>query len=204
MKEKVIGGNPINIDESLILKRAIYQRNRKAVAVLHAKYYVHMKRYIASRINSIADADDLAQNVFVELCKGNGRYDGRGSVERYLFGIAKNAIRKYHRERAHSVKTIPIDSVYPIDTGKVQQSRGPARQIEAQELKKIIEEAVDQLPPKAREAVKLRLVEGLEPEAAAKRAGCHVDTFYRRFYEGLKALRKCMKSSIILVSTYES
>lgn len=190
MKEKVIGGNPIDIDESLILERAIYRRDRKAVAVLHAKYYVHMKRYIASRISSMADANDLAQNVFVELCKGNGRYEGCGSVRGYLFGIANNAIRKYHHERAHSVKTIPIDSVNPIDTGKVQQSRGPARQIEAQELKKAIEEAVAKLPPKARQAIKLRFIDGLSNKQATQKAGCTPGIFYVRLSNALKTLRK--------------
>ena len=196
MKEKVIGGNPINIDESLILERAIYRRDRKAVAVLHAKYYVHMKRYIASRISSMADANDLAQNVFVELCKGNGRYDGRGSVERYLFGIAKNAIRKYHRERTSSIKTIPIDSVYPIDTGEVQQYRGPARQIEAQELKIAIEEAVAKLSPKAREAIKLRFIDGLSNKQAAQKAGCTPGTFRFRLFHAIGTLRKTIGSKI--------
>lgn len=196
MKEKVIGGNPINIDESLILERAIYQRDRKAVTVLHAKYYVPMKHYIASCINSLADAEDLAQNVFVELCKGNGRYDGHGSVERYLFGIARNAIRKYHHERAHSVKTIPIDSVYPIDTGKVQQSRGPARQIEAQELKKAIEEAVAKLPSKARQAIKLRFIDGLSNKQAAQKAGCTHGTFRFRLSYAIETLRKTTGSKL--------
>ena len=149
-----------------------------------------MKRYIASCIDSLADAEDLAQNVFVELCKGNGRYDGRGSVERYLFGIAKNAIRKYHRKRAHSVKTIPIDSVYPIDTGKVQQSRGPARQIDARELKIAIEEAVAKLPPKARQAIKLRFIDGLSNKQAAQKAGCTHSTFRFRLFYAIGTLQK--------------
>jgi len=172
------------------LKRAIYRQDRKAVAVLHAKYYVHMKRYIASRISSIADADDLAQNVFVELCKGNGRYDGRGSVERYLFGITKNAIRKYHRERTSSIKTIPVDSVNDIGVKDVQQCRGPVGQIEAQELKKAIEEAVAKLPPKARQAIKLRFIDGLSSKEGARNAGCSVNTFYKRLHMAVKALRK--------------
>ncbi len=149
-----------------------------------------MKRYIASHIRSIADAEDLAQDVFVGLCNGNGRYEGCGSVRGYLFGIANNVIRKYHRERAHSVKTIPIDSVNPIDTGKVQQSRGPARQIEAQELKKAIEEAVAKLSPKAREAIKLRFIDRLSTEQAAQKAGCTPGTFYCRLSNALKTLRK--------------
>ncbi len=180
----------VNTDDSVLLKRAIYQRDKKAVEVLHSRYYQSILRYIASRVSYGVDIEDLAQDVFIELCKGNGRYDGRGNVEGYLFGITRNTIRGHYRQKSHSVKTVPIDSVNGIGPSyDVQQHRGPVTQISAQQLKKAIEDAVAQLPPKAREAVKLRLVEGLGSEAAAKRAGCRVDTFYHRFYEGLKALR---------------
>lgn len=88
------------------------------------------------------------------------------------------------------MKIIPVDSIDDVgESPGIEQNQDPTNQISQKELEKLLEDAVEQLPPKAREAVKLRLIEGLDPEAAAKRAGCHVDTFYRRFYEGLKALR---------------
>jgi RNA polymerase sigma-70 factor (ECF subfamily) len=189
---KVVDGNSINIiNESLILKRAVYQQDRKAVKVLHAKYYLHMKCYIASRINSIADAEDLAQDVFVELCKGNGRYDGCRNVERYLFGIARNAIRRYYRERTGLVKTIPIEPINGVGPGcDIRQNEYPERQIAAQELKKAIEDLIAQLPPKAREAVRLRFFEGLSSKEAAKRAECSIHVFGQRVCNAIKALRK--------------
>lgn len=71
----------------------------------------------------------------------------------------------------------------------IQQQQDPVRQVSAQQLKKAIKGVLAQLPPKAREAIRLKFIEGLSSKEAAKRAGCHIDTFYHRFYEGLKALR---------------
>ena len=160
---------------------------------LYARYYTHMKQYIASRIRSIADAEDLAQNIFLEICKGSGRYDRRrnNNVEAYLLGMAKNAIRRYHRERKKPVKIISINSANDIATiSNIHQRQNPANQISMQELKRAIEEAVSKLPPKAREAIKLRFIDGLSTEQAAQKAGCTPGTFRDRLAYALKTLRK--------------
>jgi len=86
-------GSSINIDEKLVLKRAICQQDRTALAFLHTKYYSRMMHYIASHVNSVQDAEDLTQDVFIELCKGNGSFNGCENAEKYLFGIARNIIR---------------------------------------------------------------------------------------------------------------
>ena len=161
-------------------------REEKSLVAFYNEHYPQIKRYIASRINSSTDADDLTQDVFLEFCR-NSRCQ---NAEAYLFGIVRKTILAYHRKRKKSVKIIPVDSIDDVgEIPGIEQNQDPTNQISQKELEKLLEAAVEQLPPKAREAVKLRLVEGLDPEAAAKRAGCHVDTFYRRFYEGLKALR---------------
>ena len=42
------------------------------------------------------------------------------------------------------------------------------------------------------EAIRMRLIEGLDSRKAAQVAGCSVETLYRRCYEGVKAIRKKM------------
>ncbi|MHC4693590.1 MAG: RNA polymerase sigma factor [Planctomycetota bacterium] len=200
MKEKIISANSLNTDDSIqnvLLKRAIYQRDKKAIEILYSRYYPSILRYIASRVGYCVDVEDLAQDVFIELCKSNGRYNGQGNIEEYLFGIARNGIRRYYREKANSIRTVNIDSIDEIGSGyNIQQQQDPVNHVSAQQLKKRIRDTLDQLPPKAREAIRLRFIEGLSSKAAAKRAGCHIDTFYHRFYEGLKALRNRDSQSI--------
>lgn len=168
-------------------------RDEKALAALYAEYYPQIRRYIASCILSSADAEDLAQDVFLEFCRSSHCLN----AEAYLFGIARKAILAYHRKRKKSVKIIAVDSIGDVgESPSIEQNQDPTKQISQKELAKLFEDAVEQLPPKAREAVKLRLIEGLGSEAAAKRAGCSINTFYRRFYEGLKALRNRNSQSI--------
>jgi predicted DNA-binding protein (UPF0251 family) len=49
------------------------------------------------------------------------------------------------------------------------------------------------LTPKAREAVRLRFVEGLGPKEAAKKAGCSISALYKRLERAEKAIRKTLK-----------
>ena len=158
----------------------------KSLAALYDEYYPQIKRYITSRTNSSADADDLTQDVFLEFCKSNSYQN----AETYLFGIARKTVLANHRKRKKSPKTIPVDLIDSVSGSLATwQSKEPTGRISQNDLEKLFEDVIEKLPPKALEAVKFRLVEGLTPEDAAKEAGCPVDTFYRRLYEGLKTLR---------------
>jgi RNA polymerase sigma-70 factor (ECF subfamily) len=196
MENKVVGKDLANTSDSLMLKWAMSQRDRKALAALHAKYYAIIRHHIASRVDSAADAEDLAQDVFVELCKGNGQYDGPDDPEAYVFGVARNIIRQYYRKRAKSIKTIPIEEIGSVAAGheRRQHHLDPTSRIKKQELTEAIEEALAKLPPKARQAVKLRFMDGLTTEQAVKKCGCTLDTFRKRIYRTLERIRLHLNS----------
>jgi RNA polymerase sigma-70 factor (ECF subfamily) len=184
-------GSSANIDENSILKRAIRQRDRTALAFLHTKYYSRMKHYIASHVNSIPDAEDLTQDVFVELCKGNESFNGCENAEKYLFGIARNIIRSYFRKKTDSARIIPIVSIDKHDAKqRTTQNLVPLHRLQSQEQKQLIENTVAQLPPIAREALKLRFIDGLNSNEAAKKAGCSIHAFCQRIYKAKKNIDK--------------
>jgi RNA polymerase sigma-70 factor (ECF subfamily) len=196
-KKKAFNVNPLKTDEATLLKRAIHRKDRRALSVLYARYYLDVKRYMASCLDSVAEAEDLAQNVFVELCRGNGSYDGRTNAKGYLLGIARNTVRRYLRKKTRRVRTFSaaeeIDSLTPGPD--IARHQDPARRVADREIGRIIRDAVAQLPPKARQAVKLRFVDGLSSKEAAKEAGCSVGTLYERISTALKELRKSAEKS---------
>ena len=104
----------VKFENNILLKRAIYNSDRDALGRLHTIYYTSIKHYIASRINSISEAEDLSQNVFLEPCKGNCRYDSRRDAKAYLFGMAKNLVSRYYRNKKKHPQTLPIDSIGEI------------------------------------------------------------------------------------------
>ena len=188
---KIMSEDKSSITKSFPLNSLTRRRDKKAVAALHKKYFSQIKHHITSRIGSVADAEDLAQDVFVEFYKGNGCYRENGNPEKYLFGIARNLVRGYYRKKVKSVRMIPIEEISPPTVlHDTQPHFDPVNVAENQELKKIIENAVAKLPPKARQALELRFIKGLDSKEAAKKAGCTAKVFRDRLYYAITILRR--------------
>ena len=176
--------NAVNIQDGFLLRRAIHKKDREALGRLNTIYYPRIKRYIASYINLTEDVEDLAQSVFLELCKDDGSYKVCLNAEAYLLGIAKNLITLYYRSQNKQIKTIPINSMDEI-AADVQSTRlEQFSQQKCRELKGIIA----RLPPKTKEAISLRLIDGFSIQQAANLAGCSMHTFCQRIYQAKKTI----------------
>ena len=186
-----MGKNWFEIDDRLLLMRAVCHEDRRALAILYLKYAPQVRSYIVSEVSAVADIEDLVQDVFLQVCQGKGRYDSSKGVKPYIFGIAKNMIRKYQREKERSAQTIRTDSINGLfPRYRIRERTDPAGWISVQRLKRIIADIETALPPKAREAVRLRFVEGLSAKEAAAKAGCSMGAFYARLERAAKTLRE--------------
>lgn len=173
---------PPDIDDRLLLTRAICHQDRKALAHLYLKYRRRIKSYIASNTNSV---EDLTQEVFIQLLAGKGRYDGSSDVNSYLLGIAGNIVRRYHqrKDKIRSLDTVFTRSINTNNPGE-----------DDQQFEKIIKEAITKLHPKEHQAIRLRFIDGLRPKEAAKKAGCSIGAFYKRLERAERNFRKALKN----------
>jgi len=180
-----------DIDDRLLLMRAVCQKNKRALAILYLKYAPQVRSYIASEVSFIADPEDLVQDIFLQLWQGKGRYDGSKGVRSYILGIAENLIRRYYRRTKRSPGTIPSDAMNGLSHKHHIRERFDCEgRFEIKHFKRIVREMESSLSPKAREAVRLRFVEGLSLKDAAAKAGCSIGAFYARLERAVKALRK--------------
>jgi RNA polymerase sigma-70 factor (ECF subfamily) len=177
----------IDIQDQLLLKRAMQRKDRRALEILHAKYYHQIKRFVASRIGSVTDVEDVVQNVFLELCKDSIHYNVRQTAEAYLLGITRHLIARHFRKRKERVEIVSIESI--AANQRVRPNQNKLEHISTRDLKKLIRNALRKLTPKAAEAVKLRLIDGLSSKQAAQKAGCSLDTFHRRLERATKSLQ---------------
>jgi RNA polymerase sigma-70 factor (ECF subfamily) len=180
--------------DNLLLKRAIHQRDRYALRLLYARYYAPLKRYIASRTHSPAQAEDLAQNLFVHLCQRNGKpnYDCQ-NAEAYLFGIARNLIRQHHRNAERSPKPLDTPTLEAIAADRRRPTYPARLAAEPDDTQDLVLEALNRLPPAARQALKLAIIDDLPAQQAARKARCSVDAFYKRLSRARKAITRLLK-----------
>jgi len=119
----------------------------------------------AQRITgSAADAEDVLQNVFLRLIKGQEAYDLSKNPEAYLSRAAINASLDLLRSRTRS-KSIGLDEA-DADT-LAGRSRTPEALHADRELQDLVREAVSRLGKTAGEMFVLRYYEGLDNKEIA-------------------------------------
>ncbi len=183
-------GPTVENGDNLLLALAANRRDRAAIETLYAKYYSRIKYYIRLKVQSEQEAEDLAQSVFVELCKGNIHYPADRDPQAYLLGVARNLVVRHERCRRKQPRTVQMGSVEDLVEGLPARSQytngGPV----LERLGMVLAAMRDQPSTKANEALVLRFVYGLSVKEAARKAGCSPSAFYQRLYYAMEKLEE--------------
>jgi len=127
---------------------------------MHWKDKVNSIAMIFTRSESMSE--ELVQDVFLKLWIGRHLLPEVKNFEDYFFIIIRNAAFSALRKKAVRSNVIPLEeedlSLADIST---------EQRISEKELQSLIHEAVDQLPPRQKQAYQLVKVQGLSRKAAA-------------------------------------
>lgn len=134
---------------------------------------------------SEADAEDLAQEVFVAAHAGLERFEGRSSVATWLYRIAVYRWRRLRDSRAWQVPAVSLDDgPEPASTQNDPARAGLARLS--------LEGALAGLSPDLREAFLLVKAEGLTYREAAEVLGAPQGTIQSRVHDAVLRLRSAL------------
>lgn len=86
-------------DEDHQLISRIAAGDQSAVRTLFARYHVRIFRFIVRFVKSDAVAEELANEVFLDIWRNAAKYEGRSSVSTWLLAIARNRSLSYLRKR---------------------------------------------------------------------------------------------------------
>ena len=119
-----------------------------------------------------SELDDLRQEVYVRVCEA-ARKEIPHPAKPFVFAVARNLlVDRVRREHVVSIETVSdLDAL-----GVAVEEPGPDRNAMARQELRRLQTALDQLPPRAREAVLLRKIEGLSYREIALRMGIGEDT----------------------------
>jgi RNA polymerase sigma-70 factor, ECF subfamily len=141
------------------------------------------------------DADDIIQQVFIELFKSLASFKGNSSLDTWVYRICikvcTTQLRKKYRKRQPQ---IVFDSQQAdADTNAEEKDEGPFAAMEQKELSRAIYDALDKLDPEKRMTVVMYEMEGRTLEEIAKLARVPVGTVKSRLFHGRKILEKHLK-----------
>lgn len=131
------------------------------------------------------DADDLLQEIFIEIYRSLPKFRGDSALYTFLFRIALNrSARARTRARARDARLaiLPAGAERDRYESTPQPSPGPAASAERKEESSMAEAALAGLDPSHRAALYLRAVEGLSYPEIARILGCPTGTVKSRIF----------------------
>lgn len=139
------------------------------------------------------DAQDLAQDVFVQAFKGIKSFRNDANFGTWLHRIAVNQWINYQRKNKKLV-TFSLDEPVQTRQGEVYREMAATDEdipeiIEKNELRELVGKALDRILPEFRTVLILRELEGYNYEEIAKMLDCSLGTVKSRINRGRKALK---------------
>ena len=158
--------------------RAARAGDRQAFGELYQGYARMVHGLLLARVPP-ADADDLAQEVFLQAWRELRKLRDDAAFGGWLAQIARNRARDHFR-RARPQDELPESLAAPGGVSQEQEARAALT-------------AIQELPEAYRETLLLRLVEGMTGPEIAARTGLTPDSVRVNLHRGMKLLRERLK-----------
>ncbi len=142
----------------------------------------HLRPYLARRVASAADIDDLLQDIFVRLHQGLSTLQDEERFGGWVYRVANNAIVDKARQRARAPH---VDSYEEPPASMATDESEPLQS----DLGECVPLFVSRLPSPHREAVTLTELEGLSQREAAETLGITVSGMKSRVQRGREKIR---------------
>jgi RNA polymerase sigma-70 factor (ECF subfamily) len=168
--------------------------------ILMRRYNARLYRVARSILRDEAAAEDVMQEAYVRAFQHLASFEGTAKFSTWLTKIAVYEALGRLRRRG---KNIDIESIFRTDSA-MSNRRDPERQAYDQELRVVMERAIDSLPEGYRSVFVLRIVECL---SVAETAGCldiGEETVKTRLHRARALLRRDLqqRAGIVAMDAY--
>ena len=166
------------------LLSAVAGGDRRALEVLYRRHAPWLLARLSRRCGDPGVVDEVLQDTFLAVWKGAGRYDGRGDVGAWVWGIAV-------RRLVDAVRRSPRPTAALVE---VPETAGLVGSAEEQVLLGVehgaLGPALDRLSPELRAVVRATVLDGLTTREAARLLGIPSGTVKTRMMRARAQLRE--------------
>lgn len=149
-------------DEKDLLLR-LQAGDHRAFEILYRKHSRLLLAKLDRKFAYAEDADDLLQELFVKIWERRHQIDPNQAFAGYLYRIAQRMVTDFYRKNATN-NTLWNELRYSRSEAGVYTEQ----EIEARESQRLIEQAIERLPPQQKRAFHLCKIEGLSYKEAAQ------------------------------------
>lgn len=161
--------------------------NERAIDILFRRHYSFVCHAVYRILKDSNTAEDIAQEVFFGLWKKRENLNITISVKAYLKRAAINKSLNFIRDQ--KIKFDDKEEQLPILTSNQSTTQ---EKLEAEDLQKKIDEAIDSLPEKCRLVFTLSRFEEMTYQEIADHLGISIKTVENQISKALRVLRSVL------------
>jgi RNA polymerase sigma-70 factor (ECF subfamily) len=170
----------------------IMARDGAALSALYDRYARLVYSLIRSVIKNHEEAEDLLQEVFVQLWQRASTYDAsRGSVYTWIVTLARNRAIDHVRSRSFQQQSKIAREVGP-DLLFSLMDNSPFDLVVAEERSRIMRDALSQIPAEQSQIIHIAYFGGFSQSEIAAQLNIPLGTVKTRMRQGMKKLQKLM------------
>ena len=182
----------MHLEEEIIVKLKTGDEN--CVRMMFDNYYHALCFYALKYLDSMEDAEDVVQNVFIAFWENKQGSFFEGSIRSYLYAaVSKSALKFLKRNgrvlfddiESHVNQLLEEVTLYEDD--------------DLRKLKLVLKREIEKLPEKSREVFDAIVLENLSYKQVAERYQISVNTVKTHYSNALKKLRENLGDLFIFI-----
>jgi len=180
-----------NTDQQLVDR--VFKGDKHAFDLLVLRYQHRILGLIGRFIRDPAEVEDVAQEAFIKAYRALPKFRGDSAFYTWLYRIAINTAKNYMVARGRRPPATDVD----VEDAEFLENNAPLTEIgtpeanqEKDDLQRVINEAIEDLPEDLRTAFTLREFSGLSYEEITEIMGCPVGTVRSRIFRARETLDK--------------
>lgn len=189
--------------EAKLIERLVV-RDERAFNKLVRLYERRVFALVIRMLGNAAEAEELSQEVFVQVFKAIGTFRGESKLSTWIYRIAINLCKnrsKYLKVR-HTDEQDALDDVVeraPLGSARnanVAQVERPDEMLAGKQVERIVQDAITRLEPTFRECLVLRDVEELSYEEIGQITGLPSGTVKSRIFRARAMLKEMVERQL--------
>lgn len=182
-------------DEDVVLK--VLEGEKELFEILMRRHNRRLFRVARSILQNDSESEDVVQDAYVRAYAHLGSFEGRSKFATWLTRIAiyEALSRKRRDRRIGSMEVEVLADGDPRDLSG-RTNRSPEQQAIDDQLRAVIERAIDRLPLHYRTVFMLRDVQGMDTTETAECLGIQEQAVKTRLHRARKALKGFLEVSV--------
>jgi RNA polymerase sigma-70 factor (ECF subfamily) len=186
--------NQDDTDQQLVQR--VQAGDKSAFNLLVLKYQHRVLKLVGRFVSDAAEAEDVAQEAFLKAYRALSSFRGESAFYTWLYRIAINTAKNALVANRRRPVDFDLDLQDPEQyerQARLKDDATPEGVLLTDEIREVVERAMEQLPEDLRTAIVLRELEGLSYEEIAEAMDFPVGTVRSRLFRAREAIDKKFK-----------